>query len=879
MSTTINRGISVLALAAMTGAGLAFPAPAAAQTVADRALSDLKAEAVGGCTTVTVNLNIRVQLVSWFPETSGRELHVRLLPLDGTNSSQLRDSLRTPATVPALRSVQYEGDNPAGPILSLFFTHEMAFAVEAGTSPQQLIIRLSEPGARACAADGTATPAVGTAVAQPGEVIAPQLAIPPGLYVINIASVPGEVGELSSAQRQALAGLTVYETRFEKDAQQWRRLRGGFFETREDAEAARARLAPLWPEAWVVKVSAEERAQGVAASAGAATAPLTTASAATPGSAADAAETARLIADAEQAIHDASLDRAIQLLTAAVSRPENANTPRAIELLGLTRERKGQTAHAQAQYEEYLRRYPASEGADRVRERLATLNAAAAPGTPQQLRAAAGGAGTAKAWTFGVRGSFSQFYFRDQGRTSTFTTSSTLGTEVDNSVNVNQLLTAGDITLSAGNDRRQFQLRAAGSYTKNFGTSASISTINNGNQTLTFRSRPGGGIEALTALYLDYSDSDLNSSLRIGRQTRNSAGVLGRFDGALVGVQANPHLRVNAVAGFPVLSSHQMHVLTERPFYGLSVDFGAKRSPLQVSAYWFDQRASGGFIDRRSLGMEARFLKKRFNAYAMIDYDVKFRQLNLGLVSFNYSFPDSSSISLTADYRKSPLLTTTNALIGQIDAVSNTAIPTLAGLRPFFTDPQIYQLALDRTLTAKSLTVTYSRPLTSKLQISTDFNMTDTGGTPDTPASAGTLAVGALPATGKEYYYGAQLIGSGMLWANDIYILAGRFSNTSNARVWTADFNARVPVTGKFRLSPRLRYGVRDNKASAATPVPGTFRQFQPTLRMNYYPLKHSEIEIELGGNFTSQSQYNGTGWDRIQERGWVLSSGYRLDF
>ena len=175
--------------------------------------------------------------------------------------------------------------------------------------------------------------------------------------------------------------------------------------------------------------------------------------------------------------------------------------------------------------------------------------------------------------------------------------------------------------------------------------------------------RPGGGLEALTALYLDYADTGLNSSLRIGRQTRNSAGVLGRFDGALFGFQARRNLRINAVAGFPVLSSHQMSVLKERPFYGLSVDLGTKRSPFQTTLYWFDQRARGGFIDRRALGVEARFLKKNFNAYAMIDYDVKFKQMNLALLSFNYNVPDTSSLSITADYRRSPLLTTTNALI------------------------------------------------------------------------------------------------------------------------------------------------------------------------------------------------------------------------
>jgi hypothetical protein len=95
------------------------------------------------------------------------------------------------------------------------------------------------------------------------------------------------------------------------------------------------------------------------------------------------------------------------------------------------------------------------------------------------------------------------------------------------------------------------------------------------------------------------------------------------------------------------------------------------------------------------------------------------------------------------------------------------------------------------------------------------------------------------------------------------------------------DFNARVPINSKFRLSPRVRYGMRDNKATAQIPVPGTFRQLQPTLRLNYYPIKHSEVEIEFGGNFSRQRNFNNTTslWETTRESGWVLSAGYRLDF
>ena len=860
---------SMTALTAAIAGGVVWPNPSFGQVVSDRALSDVKADSVGGCTTLTVTFNIRVQVLSSFP-TSGRELHVRIRPLDSSSVSQLRESLRTPLTVPELRSIEYEGDNPAGPTLSLFFTRDMQFAVNAGQQPQQLVVTIAQPGGAMCSPDLSPgkSPAAST-----------QDAHAEGYYVLNLLSSPVSLPELSSAQQAALGNDVVYETLFERGSQNWHRLRAGFFITRADADAERLRLAKLFPDAWVVKVTPDEHEQGMqtrrAGTATPSASPVAAAAPVTTGSDTDAAATAQLTADAELAIQDGDLDRAVQLLTNAAQKPENPNSARAVELLGVVREKKGQSAQARAQYEEYLKRYPQGEGADRVRQRLAALDNSGTAGG-ETLRQAS--SGSARKWTWGLRGSFSQFYFRDQGRTSTLTTSSTLGTEVDNSVNVNQLLTTGDITISGGNDRRQFQIRAAGSYTKNFGTSASITTINNGTEVQTFRSRPGGGISAVTALYFDYTDNDLNTQLRLGRQTRNSAGVLGRFDGALVGFQFNPHLRFNAVAGFPVLSSRQTHVLTERPFYGVSVDLGAKRSPVQVTLYWFDEHAKGGFIDRRSVGIETRFLRPRFNAYAIADYDVKFGVLNLGLLSLNYNFPDTSNISVTADYRRSPLLTTTNALIGQFDTVNSVPFADLSGLRPFFTDPQIYQMALDRTLVAKSITATYSRPLTKKLQMSADVSLTDTGGTPGTLATAGTPEVFGLPATGKEYYYGLQLIGSDLVMSNDIYILSGRFANTATAKIYTFDFNARLPITAKFRLSPRVRYGWRDGKATSLAPG-GTFTQFQPTMRLNYFPVRHSEIEVEFGGNFTKQSVYNGMTFDHVSEAGWVLSAGYRLDF
>lgn len=843
--TKIHAGTSVAALTAAAVTAAALPSPAFGQAVADRTLSEVKVDNVGACTTLTINFNIRVQLLSFFPSTGGREVHIRVRPLDASAASSLRESLRTPASVPALRSIEYEGDNPSGPVLSLYFTRDTQFHVEAGREAQSLVVRLGEAAASGSCAPGPSTSAQNAS--------ASGVSIPAGLYVVNVFSRPQALGELTPAQKGKLSGHVLYETMFERDSQQWHRLREGFFSTREEAEAERARLAADFPEAFVVKVSADERAQGVASRIDDGGTAAPTDAQQPVASEADAAATAQLITEAEIAIRDGNNDRAVQLLTNALQKPENSGTPRAQELLGLTRERKGQGTQARAEYQEYLRRYPAGEAADRVRQRLAALDTGT--GTPQQLREATR-RDSATAWTWGVRGSFSQFYFRDQSRTKFIDASRPeVGAEIDNSVNLNQLLTSGDLTVSGGNDQRQIEMRAAGSYTWNL--------------------RKGGqDIDTLTALYAGYVDSTANVSARLGRQTRNSSGVLGRFDGLLLGWQAQPRLRFNAVAGFPVLTSRQTHVLKDRRFYGASVDIGGKRSPLQTTIYWFDQRAKGGFVDRQAVGIEGRILLPRFNAFTIVDYDVKYKKLNLGLVTLNYAFPDTSNLSVTADYRQSPLLTTSNALIGQIYSATLQPVTSLVGLRPFFTDREIYNLADNRTLVTKSLTVSYSRPLHRKLQGNIDVTVTNTGGTPTTPASAGTETIMALPPSGTEYYYGAQLVGSGMFWSNDIYILSGRYSDTQRSRSWTADFNARVPVTPKLRINPRVRYGSRTDKI-----IDSSFRQFQPTLRVNWYPVRRSEVEIEIGGNLSRQRDVFAGSAITTRESGIVFTAGYRIDF
>ena len=448
-----------------------------------------------------------------------------------------------------------------------------------------------------------------------------------------------------------LGDVIIYDTAYEQDGQTWHRLRAGFFNTRAEALAASERYSVLFPDSWVAKVDSQERLQGVVTRRHGPS-PDSIATQSAPRAVLTAEQQQLMqanVAGAEEALRLNDADRAISLLTEAMALPENDLTPRALELLGLARERKGQSAHAIAEYDEYLRRYPNGEAAGRVKQRLAALSSPGV-GTPEALRPSSSGvASTAEAWRWDVRGSFSQFYFRDQSRVTTINATPAdpnADADIQNNVNLNQLLTSADITLIGGNDRNQITMRASGSYSKNFDAGTDDR-------------------KSVSALYVDFNDKELGLSGRFGRQTRNSAGVFGRFDGALLGVQAKPRLRFNAVAGFPVRSSRNVYVDKQAYFYGLSADYGARNDKVQGTVYWFDQRAKGGLIDRRSVGGEVRYLNKKFNAFALVDYDIHFGEVDLALFTMNYTFPDKSSIGVTADYRRSPLLTTRNAMIGQ----------------------------------------------------------------------------------------------------------------------------------------------------------------------------------------------------------------------
>ena len=109
------------------------------------------------------------------------------------------------------------------------------------------------------------------------------------------------------------------------------------------------------------------------------------------------------------------------MLTKLLEQPEFPQRAEAQELLGLAHERSGQLAHAKADYEEYLRRYPQGPANERVKKRLRALALATRPSQ-------GGRAAETKTRPGSSIGGLSQIYRQDSTSFSNDTTSTDLTT-------------------------------------------------------------------------------------------------------------------------------------------------------------------------------------------------------------------------------------------------------------------------------------------------------------------------------------------------------------------------------------------------------------------------------------------------------------------
>ena len=774
---------------------------------------------------ITVSFNCSMRYLTHLPASRGRQIIVTLQPLADCGLGPLARIL---AEIPpisgarhVLSAVRLDSNAPGLVTLTVELAADEQFVLGQGVDPRGLRIELIRPeraGARVM-------------VGGPTDEVS--------YFEVNLDSQlePIPSAAVAAARAQLQAPVFVSETLVE--GRKWYRLRAGPFERRADAEQLLNRAVATYPRAWLAvgheaAAAAGEAASGAAPAAGSALPPVEQMGTDPP---LDRGILSQLLAQASAALRARDYPTAIRILTRLQRQPEFPERAQAQELLGLARERAGQLAQAQAEYEEYLRRYPSGEAAERVATRLRILRAATLPG--------AGGLGTTEAqrkWQ--VSGDVGQQFRYDSSRTSTSaqpgvatpTTPTPTQTE-----NTDGLYTDVDFFARRHGDTSDWVTRLSAGYDRNFGSSA-------------FSSGGLGNRAMVSLASVEWIDRAHGLLAQVGRQVRNDDGILGTFDGLFASYHWRPSWAIDVAAGYPVdllVASPQ----TRRRFESLALDLTPPGAHWDGSLFATVQTLDG-VRDRRALGLQGRYLTSRGSLVALADYDVAFHSLNAAMLLGTVQLPARWSLNFDAERRNSPVLTTENALIGQ-------PFTSFLQLEHTFTLAQIYQLARDRTPATDIFNLTVTRPLGER------FELAVTAGADRTAATIASGGVQALPATGLETSYQAQLYGSSLWSAGDFNVLTLTYSNTQVGKVEAVNVSTRLPLFGPWRFGPQLgldRSQIVGDASTETTVDPAILIDYEHGLAL---------VQLELGGAVGRQSSAAAS--QRTQR--YYVGLSYRLGF
>jgi hypothetical protein len=531
---------------------------------------------------------------------------------------------------------------------------------------------------------------------------------------------------------------------------------------------------------------------------------------------------ARLMERARRAMVAGDNQTAIRAYSSVVQSNDPQYVKAALEYLGVARERNHQLAHAKAEYEEFLRRYPEGEASTRVKQRLEGLLTARA--APKGSLKTAGKTDPQSQWeTFG---SLTQFYRRLESKISGVS-DTTLDASLDSTFNY---------TARQRGDTHTFRSDLAASHHKALGNADDTSS---------------GRIYTLSA---ELSQRKSDYFIKAGRQSINAAGIYGRFDGIHYTHGIRENSKLGMTAGFPVDYSVTEAVNNKRRFIGIHYNTASRDKAWNTRLYAVNQ-TNHGLTDRRAMGVDVQYFRDGNSLYGILDYDIYFDTLNQATLMSTRQLPSKAALGLTLDYRKSPLLTLNNAIIGQVESLQE--------LKSLYTENELKQLAKDRSTDYRALSLSYSIPLGEKYQFSADVNASHLG---SSPASGG---VASIPDQGTEYYFSSQIVANNLFSRNDLSLAGLRFSNSKTNDTSTLNLSTRLPVATSWRFNPKLSLTRRNNSNGS------TQRITRTSIITDYRILRTLRLQLEL--NY-ERAQTSGSGISDNQST-YYLFAGYIYDF
>ena len=860
---------------------LGFAAPALAAL-----LDEPESLTQGSDAVVRVHFDVRVRYQRHSPTGSADlvEIYFQITGTGLTLSPGVEEQVKTPehGRVPAVTisyPIQPQPGNTGGTRkLQVHFSHAVTFRVRAGPTDQSLDIVF--PGLA-----GVAPPVSGAAGA-----------VEKDRYAITLQTVPLEQQDKLRPVPGRFQDYTVFTTRGWRAGSAVVELDLGYFDTKADADKVRDSALREFPEATVFDVI-ERKEENLAKTAEAPpppaptpeappvppvppipaipvapppeVAPITEASPPAP----EAPDTEidkqarELLEKARSALANGRNDEAIGLLNQLLLLPPNKSSQEAQELIGVARERAGQTELARKEYELYLKLFPNGEGATRVRQRMASL-------APPPVQEAAAPAPPVQGSKYGLTGSWSQYYYggQTQVNTTVFGAPTTANQQALTSTTQSSLVSTLNIN---------------GRYTDG-SNDARLVLFDTNDKSFIGGSAPGNN--RLDSAYVDYRNSPYGLTAKVGRQAGVTGGLIGRFDGAIVGYDLSPQWRVNVAGGVPV----DTFVNASQTFEGTYIEAQNILNHWGGDAFLMNQTADG-ITDRRAIGGDVRYFDNVRTMFTQLDYDINFNELNAVTVQGTWQLQDQTMFSLLFDDRKAPELLASNALLNPQLALYSPPPTSLSqlingdpnltltvapftSLRPMSED-QIRDLAKQVTATSKQFSLSVTRPLSTKWQASIDGRLTNVGALPAVvvqSAAPGTSSViGAQEGTGNVWSTDLQVNGTNLYSLRDI----NSFTYTwLHGPLFTGNQFGYANLSGllqnKMTVEPSLRYYIENDSDGTH------LTRISPAVRFTYKIFNHMSLESQV---LYERSKSEGSGSTTAHQTD-ITSNvfyyiGYRYDF
>ena len=495
--------------------------------------------------------------------------------------------------------------------------------------------------------------------------------------------------------------------------------------------------------------------------------------------------------------------------------PPNEYSQSGQEWVGVARERAGQINKAKVEYELYLTLYPAGEGTDVVRQRLDNLTGKRGEkvmmGDEDDKKQSA-----AKLTTYG--GITTRYYWGSSTVDSSFIFNNVETTDSYSDVDQSALVTNIDATARYITDDYDNRLVFRDVLSQDF--------INDPAST-----------NRIHSAYAEVKDRKLGYSLRAGRQSPNQSGVLGRFDGVSG--------EYKFAGGFAFMEGLRIKAST-----GVITDYSNDEQPSFTAASWEKGMFSGyfvsqkleGFIDRRAVGGEFRYYEQGKSAYALVDYDIYFDELNTILLSGSMDVGNGTTVNVLADHRRAPTLSMRNALSG-------APIASIEVLRQSMTAEELRSLAKARTRISDFVQLGVNRKLTKKWQIGGELKLSSISALADSGAvNTPQGHVQAIPETGIESTATARTVGNNLLMRNDVFSSSVTVMNGKTRDAYSLYAFYQMNISDRWMMNLSMMVYTQNDS------VNGELTRNSPMLRTSYRFTDRFTADADMGIDTTDSS-------------------------